>query len=91
MNKQQVAVKLSDVTGITNKEATSIVGALVTIIGEELVAGGEIAISGFGTLKTVDRKERISINPQTKEKMTIPAKKAVKFVASKILKDEINK
>ena len=39
--------------------------------------------------EVVERKERQGVNPSTGEKITIPASKALKFKASKTLKDSI--
>ena len=48
-----------------------------------------ITLVGFGTFKVVKRKARTGVNPQTKEKLKIPARKAVKFVAGKTLKESV--
>jgi DNA-binding protein HU-beta len=54
-----------------------------------LVAGEEISIPGFGKFSVVTRKARTGLNPQTKKKIKIPAKKAPKFTSSKTLKDSV--
>lgn len=90
MNKSQVVAKLAEVKEITIKEATHIMDTIMDIIEAEIVSGGEVALHGFGTLKTVERVERAMINPQTKEKMIVPAKKTVTFKVAKGLKDKVN-
>lgn len=40
-----------------------------------------MALIGFGTFAVVEKGERTGINPATKEKITIPARKAIKFKA----------
>ena len=42
-----------------------------------------VQLIGFGTFKTVKTKARTGVNPQTREKIKIPAKKVIKFKASK--------
>jgi nucleoid DNA-binding protein len=54
-----------------------------------LVAGEEISIPGFGKFSVVTRKARTGLNPQTKKKIKIPAKKAPKFTSAKALKDSV--
>ena len=90
MNRTQVVAKLAEVKEITIKEATHIVDTIMDIIEAEIVSGGEVSLHGFGTLKTVERKERECLNPQTKQKMVVPAKKTVTFKVAKGLKDKVN-
>ena len=90
MNKSQVAAKLAKVKEITIKEATHIMDVIMDIIEAEIVSCGEVSLHGFGTLKTVERKERECLNPQTKQKMIVPAKKTVTFKVAKGLKDKVN-
>ena len=59
---------------------------------EQAVSRGEtVELVGFGTFKAVDREAREGINPITKEKISIPAKKAVKFKPAGAFKDMVNK
>jgi nucleoid DNA-binding protein len=53
------------------------------------VNGDEIAVPGFGKFSVVVRKARTGLNPQTKQKINIPEKKAPKFSAAKSLKESI--
>jgi DNA-binding protein HU-beta len=59
---------------------------------EEVVAGAlrsgeEIQITGFGKFYVREQKAREGVNPQTKEKMRIPASKVPAFSAGKGLKE----
>jgi DNA-binding protein HU-beta len=44
---------------------------------------------GFGTFQVRQREERKGVNPQTKEALTIPAKKVPKFKAGKELREAV--
>ena len=90
MNRKELTAKLAEVKEITIKEATHIMDTIMDIIEAEIVSGGEVSLHGFGTLKTVERKERECLNPQTKQKMIVPAKKTVTFKVAKGLKDKVN-
>ena len=90
MTKVELARKVSEAKGITIKEATVDVDLIIGLIEAELLEGNDVALHGFGTLKTVERKERECLNPQTKEKMVVPAKKTVTFKVAKGLKDKVN-
>lgn len=76
-------------TRITKKDLKAILSTQLTIIKNALVGGDEVLFVGFGKFTTADRAERVAHNPKTKEKMVIPAKRAVKFVAGKDLKDAV--
>ena len=51
--------------------------------------GNKVDITGFGKFEVKTRAAREGINPQTKEKIEIPASKIPGFKASKSLKDEV--
>ncbi|MGB3633855.1 MAG: HU family DNA-binding protein [Rubrobacteraceae bacterium] len=46
-------------------------------------------MTGFGKFYVQKRDSREGINPQTKQKMTIPASKVPKFTAGNALKESI--
>lgn len=46
-------------------------------------------ITGFGTFSINEKGERTGINPATKQQITIPAKKVVKFKAGAELADKV--
>ena len=97
MNKTELIEKLAKKTGFTLKDAGMVVNAIFDatpgkgIIAVELDAGGKVSLPGFGTFKTVHKKERTGINPKTKESIKIPAKNYPVFKAGKTLKDRVAK
>ena len=90
MTKTDLIKAVSEAKGITIKEATADVDLIIGLIEAELTEGNDVALHGFGTLKTVERAERECLNPQTKQKMIVPAKKTVTFKVAKGLKDKVN-
>ena len=58
---------------------------------EALIEGDKIQLVGFGTFSINERPAREGINPATKEKIQIAAKKVAKFKAGAELADAINK
>lgn len=75
----------------TKKEAEEKLEAFLTAVETVLEKKDEISFLGFGKFEVVDRAAKEGINPQTKEKMTIPAKKVVKFKPGKALAEKVNK
>lgn len=62
-------------------DAKKALDATLEAITNAVKAGDKVALVGFGTFDVTERAERQGINPATKETITIPAKKVVKFKA----------
>ena len=77
--------------GFSKNLSSRIIDDFFDIISNELVNFKKVKISSFGTLQTLLKKERIGRNPKNKKLAKISARKIVKFTASKILKNKINK
>lgn len=90
MNKSELISVLSKKTGMTKKQGAEVVEAFVETVKETLKDGDKVSIVGFGTFEVRERAARSGINPQTKEKIEIPASKAPAFKAGKALKDALN-
>ena len=89
MNKTELIAAVAAKTGITKKDAESIVSATFDTIAQELKKGEKIQVSGFGIFEVKEREARVGRNPRTKEAIQIPASKAPAFKAAKALKDAI--
>jgi DNA-binding protein HU-beta len=95
MNKADLVEKLAHKTSTSQRETREIVDAIfdpdpsVGMIAAELIAGGKVAISGFGTFEARPRKAREGRNPHTGEILHIPASRAPTFKAGKPLKETL--
>ena len=89
MNKKDMAEKVANKYGCTKKDATNYVNEVFDMVAEELKNGGEVDVFGFGKFSVTERAARMGVNPSTGEKVEIAASKAVKFKASKSLKDAV--
>lgn len=81
MNKTELIEKIAASAEITKADAKKALEATVAAIKEALVEGDKVALAGFGTFAVNERPAREGINPATKEKIQIEAKKVVKFKA----------
>ena len=72
-------------------KSEAMINIVLESITEALIEDDKVALSGFGTFEVRERVEKQCVNPQTKEKMTVPAYKAAVFKAGKNLKDAVNK
>lgn len=90
MNKTELIEKIAGASGLAKTDAKKALDATVAAIKEALVAGDKIALVGFGTFSVNERPARTGINPATKQKITIAAKKVAKFKAGAELSDALN-
>ena len=88
MNKGDLINKVSEVLN-SKKEAQAAVDCIIYTIAEALSQNDSVALVGFGTFKTVNRKARKGRNPQTGKEIDIPARNVLKFVPGKALKDSV--
>ncbi len=89
MNKTDLIEVIADKADASKSEAQRFFDAFQEVVTSELKKGEEIQITGFGKFYVQKREAREGINPQTKEKMNIPASKVPKFTAGNSLKDAI--
>ena len=76
---------------IFRKDIEIIIATIFSEFTAALSRGEDIQIRGWGMIRVVNRKARQGINPKTKQPLSIPAKKAVKWKMSKLLYNRLNK
>jgi DNA-binding protein HU-beta len=89
VTKAEFVDKLAAKSGLTKKDAASVVDAFVEVVTESLKKGEEVQFTGFGKFYVQSRDARQGINPQSKAKINIPASKVPKFSAGLGLKNAI--
>ena len=90
MNKTELIDKIAEGAGLTKADAKKALEATTAAIKDALVAGDKVALIGFGTFSVNERPPREGINPATKQKITIAAKKVAKFKAGADLDEALN-
>ena len=91
MNKTELIDKIAAGAEITKAQAKAALEATTNALKEALISGDKIQLVGFGTFSINERPAREGINPATKEKIQIAAKKVAMFKAGAELADAINK
>jgi DNA-binding protein HU-beta len=89
MTKADLIAKVADKAGMTKVDAGKAVDAVSEVVMGTLKKGEKVTWTGFGTFEVRPRKARVGRNPQTGEKMHIPAGKTPAFKAGKSLKDAV--
>jgi len=90
MNKSELVAEIAKKSSLTKKDSEIALNALIEVIGDTLKKGDKISLVGFGSYEVRKRKARTGMNPQTKEKIKIPAKKVAVFKAGKTLKELVD-
>jgi DNA-binding protein HU-beta len=88
--KAEMIDAIAEKAGISKREAAEAYEAFVAYISETCQRGDRCAIPGLGSFSVTERKAREGRNPRTKETITIPASKNVRFKAGKDLRDVLN-
>jgi len=91
MTKAEMISSLAEKNELTKAQTERVFNSIFDMFKDELAKGNDVAISGFGSFKVSKRAAREGRNPQTNEKIKIPARKAVTFKAGSALKDIVNK
>ena len=90
MNKNELVSAVAAKAGISKGDAQSAVDAVFAVISNELKAGGDVRLVGFGNFSVSRREASTGRNPQTGAEVQIPARNVPKFTAGKGLKDAVN-
>ncbi|WP_311418121.1 HU family DNA-binding protein [Hoylesella nanceiensis] len=89
MNKTELIERIAAGSDLSKAAAKKALDATTEAIKAALVAGDKVQLVGFGTFSVNERPARQGINPATKAKINIPAKKVAKFKAGAELNDAI--
>ena len=95
MNKAEMVERVALKTGFSVKDTRTLIDAIfdpdptIGLIAGELLGGGKVAISGFGTFEARGRKARVGRNPHTGAALDIPATRAPAIKAGKPLKETL--
>jgi len=77
--------------GLSKSESTELVNSIFTKIEQELVTGGGVKLSGFGTFVTRLKSERTGRNPKTGQPVIISPRRVVTFKPSLKLTERVNR
>ena len=89
MNKTELIEKIAAGAGLSKADSKKALDATVAAIKDALAAGDKVQLVGFGTFAVAERPAREGINPLTKQKIQIAAKKVAKFKAGAELAEAV--
>ena len=89
MTQAELIAHLSAVSGANPKTVKDVVAAITTTVQETLARGDHLTLPGIGKVRVKERPARTGRNPATGESIEIPAKRVVRLVPAKTLKDAL--
>jgi len=90
VTKTEFIDEVAERAGLTKKDASAAVDAVLETIEGALKRGSDVTFSGFGKFSVSARAAREGRNPATGEKIQIAATKVPKFTAGAALKKAVN-
>lgn len=89
MTKNELVRELAEEFEIPRKQVGELVEAMLDKITDILKGGDKVQLTPFGQFKIRDRAARVARNPQTGEPVNVPAKRVLKFIAGRTLKEAV--
>jgi DNA-binding protein HU-beta len=89
VTKQEFVDQVASESGLSKADATKAVEAFTEVVTTTLRRGGEVNFTGFGKFTVADRGARQGVNPQTGERIQIPASRVPRFSAGSSLKNAV--
>jgi len=89
IGKQELIRRVATKAGKSAKETTDLINATLDAVRESLEHGDDVRLVGFGAFSVRETAARTGVNPQTRAKIQVPARKRVKFTPGKELNDAV--
>jgi DNA-binding protein HU-beta len=89
VTKQDFVDAVADRAGISKRDASEAVDAVLDTITDTLKRGDSVTFTGFGKFSTSARAARMGVNPRTGERVQIQATTVPKFTAGSALKSSV--
>ena len=90
MTKNELAEQVARRNGLSTSQARQVLETAIEVVSDELAAGGEVSLAGFGKFSVSHRAARQGRNPSTGATIQIAASNAAKFSAASALKKRLN-
>ena len=90
MTKAELVAAMAQKAGLKRTQAKEALEAMVGCVTDEVRAGREVRIVGFGAFTPVQRAEGMARNPRTGQAVARPASRSVRFRPGDGLKGALN-
>ncbi|GAC1308947.1 MAG: hypothetical protein NVSMB21_14930 [Vulcanimicrobiaceae bacterium] len=89
MTKNELVRELAEDFELPRKQVAEMMESILDKMTEVLKSGDKVQLTPFGQFKIRDRAARVARNPQTGEPVNVPAKRVLKFIPGKPLKEAV--
>ncbi len=89
MNKGQLVAYVANKTGMTKKDVTSSLDAIIDAVVKSVQGGKPVTLTNFGTFVSVRRKESMKRNPKTGAPVKVKAKNVPRFRPGKQFREMV--
>lgn len=89
VTKREMIDKVVERTGLKRSDVQDVLHEVLDQIISELRKGNRLEFRDFGVFEIKERAARIAQNPKTLQKVSVPAKRAVKFKVGRLMRDSI--
>jgi len=89
MTKAELIVSIAKEAKVTKASAEKAINAFTHSVTKALKKGDKLTLTGFGTFSVAKRRARKGRNPQSGKEIKIPATRAAKFKAGRLLKSAV--
>jgi integration host factor subunit beta len=89
VTKKELVSRIADRTGQTKVVTKDIIQMFLDEIITELGRGNRLEFREFGVFEIKERAARKAQNPRTLEKVSVPAKRVVKFKVGRLMKERV--
>ncbi len=89
ITKKELVDRVADLTGNKRVMTKKVIQAFLDSIIDELSKGNRLEFRDFGVFEVRNRSAHMAQNPKTLEKVSVPAKRSVKFKVGRGLKQRV--
>lgn len=79
MKKTDLIGAMAAESGLSKADSQKALKAFMSVVTEAMKREEKVTLMGFGTFYVLSKEARYGVNPTTKDRILIPARKVVKF------------
>lgn len=91
VTKKELIDQIAESTQAKRILVKQIIQSFLDEITEHLRKGNRLEFRDFGVFETRTRTARVAQNPKTLERVSVPAKRTVKFKMGRLMRDNLSK
>lgn len=89
ITKKQLIERISERTKVKRADVRRSIQEFLDQVISELKKGNRLEFRDFGVFEVKERAARVAQNPKTLERVSVPAKRTVKFKVGRLMRDSI--